>query len=68
MTEQRLKLWVGIGMASFLTATGQAAWAEEPATGKTASEQHGNVQTQAGGEGGEHHGGEGSESHGGEGG
>ncbi|KXS39892.1 MAG: hypothetical protein AWU55_267 [Halomonadaceae bacterium T82-2] len=65
MMEQRLKLWVGIGMTTFLGAGGQAALAHS--SDPAADESHkAEMAVESGGE--RHHGGEGDESrHGGEG-
>jgi len=63
MKDQKLKLWMGIGMATLLAGSG--AWAGE---GGESGHENPVKAGDHGGEGGEHHGGEGGENHGGEGG
>jgi len=80
MKDQKLKLWMGVGVATLLASSG--AWADEGGEsgheemvkagdhGGEGGEHHGGEggESSHGGEGGENHGGEGGENHGGEGG
>jgi len=63
MKDQKLKLWMGIGVATVLAGSG--AWAGE---GGESGDEEMVKAADHGGEGGETHGGEGGENHGGEGG